>query len=461
MTATIPMTDASNPSNTTAAIARSLIRPAFTDAVRSIGDGPLTDAALRAHIDPLFSRVLSRLDRTGMIYLANHSLGRPLDATADDIQAAVDAWYDEIDGAWSHWLSEIQAYRTLMAALIGCKRADAVVPKTNAGQGLRAVLNAFPVETARRGLNVVSTTGEFDSCDFILKSYATRGRITLTSVPARNDCCVYAEDVIAAITPGTDLVMVSQVYFVTGQEIDALERIAHAAHKRNALVLVDTYHGAGVLPMSFDELGADFAIGGNYKYTRGGPGTCWLAIAERHLRPGGCSHTDTDMRPIDTGWFAKVNTFAYERPSEPRLAHGGDAWLESTPPVLTGPQARAGLEFTLAMGVDRLRAHNLDQQRRLCERLVAHGATPWRPQGFKHGAFVCVPSTDIHSTARWLKEHGLNIDARPWPGVQQSTGGRIPAATTAGVVRLCPDVLTTDDELTSAARLVGQCPGLG
>ena len=53
-------------------------------ALAALGPGPLSEDAVRAHIAPLFSRVLAaNRDR---IYLANHSLGRPLDATEDDVR---------------------------------------------------------------------------------------------------------------------------------------------------------------------------------------------------------------------------------------------------------------------------------------------------------------------------------------------------------------------------------------
>ena len=59
-------------------------------AVAALGAGPLTEDAVRAHVTPLFSRVLSaQHDR---IYLANHSLGRPLDATEDDVREGLALW---------------------------------------------------------------------------------------------------------------------------------------------------------------------------------------------------------------------------------------------------------------------------------------------------------------------------------------------------------------------------------
>ena len=104
-------------------------------------------------------------------------------------------------------------------------------------------------------------------------------------------------------------------------------------------------------------LDADFAVGGSYKYLRGGPGACFLYVHPRHL--------DGGLRTLDTGWFAKEAPFAYERPDPPRFATGGDGWMESTPAVLPFYQSRAGQLFALAIGVARLRSYSLAAQRRL------------------------------------------------------------------------------------------------
>ena len=93
--------------------------------------------------------------------------------------------------------------------------------------------------------------------------------------------------------------------------------------------------------------------------------------------------TPTTLRTPDTGWFAKKDVFTYQRPEPPEFATGGDGWLESTPPVLAPFQALAGLELTLELGVERLRAHNLEQKKALASLLPAlEGAGP------EHGAFV-------------------------------------------------------------------------
>jgi kynureninase len=391
-------------------------------AIAALGPGRLTEAGVRAHIAPLFSRVLDA--QRGRIYLANHSLGRPLDATEHDVREGLALWYARLGGAWDGWEAEIAAHRARLAALTGAPRPDCIVPKASAGQGLRAVLN-----THDRVPRVVATRGEFDSLDVILREYARRGRISLAFVEPRAGGDFAAEDIIAAIAPDTDLVVVSQVLFQTGQIVPELPAIVARAHAAGARVLLDVYHSLGVFPVDVGALGVDFAVGGSYKYLRGGPGACFLYVAPRHL--------DAGLSTLDIGWFAKESPFSYARPDPPRYAAGGDAWMESTPPVLPFYQARAGQVFTQAIGVARLREHSLGLQRRLVALLAEHGIPAWGGT-VDRGAFVVVRHPDARAWSTALDARGIATDARgEW-------------------LRLTPDVLTTDDELQASATAMAQ-----
>jgi kynureninase len=388
-------------------------------AVAALGDGPLTEAGVATHVAPLFARVLER--RATAIDLANHSLGRPLDATAADIAEAVSLWQQRLGDAWDAWLEQRGAHRARFARLLGAPRDDCVVPKTSAGQGLRAVLNSY--DTVPR---VVATRGEFDSVDVILRHYARRGRIVLSFVEPREDGRFLADDLLAALRAGADLVVVSQVVFDTGQVLPELPALIAAAHVGGARVLLDVYHSLGVFPVDIAALDADFAIGGSYKYLRGGPGACFLYLHPRHL--------DGSLTTLDTGWFAKREPFAYQRPDPPQFAAGGDAFLESTPAILPWYQARAGQVFTLAIGVERLRAYSLSQQQRLVALLRERGVPAEGGTGDR-GAFVIIRDPHAVELALVLRERGVHGDAR------------------GSYLRLCPDVLTTDAELVAAAEI--------
>ena len=365
----------------------------------------ITETWLKNTVWPRFSRVR----RSRKIYLANHSLGRPPDRMAQDVQHALEVWYHDMDEAWSEWLAARERWRALTARLVGAKRADCIIPKTSAGQGLRAVLNAL----GDRKLRVVASDEEFDSIDFILRVYRDKGRIDLRLMPWRE------------ISAGNaDLVVISSVMFRSGECVASLGKLLRAAKAAGALVLLDVYHHAGTLPLDLAALEVDFAIGGSYKYLRGGPGACWL-----YVRPG---LVDT-LRTLDTGWFAKRDVFRYERPDPPQYAPGGDAWLESTPPVLAPVQALAGLEMTLELGVERLRDYSIEQKQLLADflalrRIESTGA------GDEHGAFLVVTHPQAEKLRQGLAARSVITDVR---------GDKL---------RLCPDILNTEAELAQAAE---------
>jgi kynureninase len=388
----------------------------LAQAVAAMGPGPLTEEALRLHIFPFFSKTLAAPG----IYLANHSLGRPLDQTEDDLREGFHLWQTRLGDAWEPWLEEEHAHRSRLAQLIGASRPDCIVPKTSAGQGLRTVLNALPGVP-----RVVSTTGEFDSIDVILKQYAALGKISLQFVPCEApDGSVDLSQLMRKVRDGVDLVVISQVMFMTGRVVPDLDLLAEDCHNFGARLLIDAYHSVGVFPVDVAGMNADFMIGGSYKYLRGGPGAAFLYVSPAALSSG--------LKPIDIGWFAKDHPFLYDRPNPPRFAPGGDAFLESTPPVLTCYQARAGQQLTLAIGVARIRAYNMDRLSRLKQYLADSGiAAEGADNG--HGAFLTIENSAAASLAESLERSGITTDAR----------GRW--------LRLSPDYLTPDTALREVA----------
>jgi kynureninase len=391
----------------------------LTDAVAAMGSGALSEDRLRLHVFPLFSKTLARPG----IYLANHSLGRPLDQTEDDLCEGFQLWQSKLGNAWDGWMDEEQAHRSRLAQLIGATRADCVIPKTSAGQGLRTVLNALPGVP-----RVVSTTGEFDSIDVILKQYAAVGRISLQLVGCLGaDGSIDLSELMEKIHDGMDLVVISQVMFMTGRIMHGLDLLAMRCHEVGARLLVDAYHAVGVVPVDVTTISADFMIGGSYKYLRGGPGAAFLYVSPEALSSG--------LKPIDIGWFAKDQPFLYERPNPPRFADGGDAFLESTPPVLTYYQARAGQQLTLQLGVARIREYSMDRLDRL-KRYLADAGIEAEGADDSHGAFLTIETDSAVTLAETLEGSGITTDAR----------GRF--------LRLSPDYLTPDNSLRDAAASV-------
>ena len=136
---------------------------------------------MQRHVAPLFSRVRSAWrDR---IYLANHSLGRPLDAT-DGRRARGPRGL--VRATWAargtRGLREMTAYRDAARAISWARRA----PIASCRRPAPARACARSSTRTTRAPRVVATRGEFDSLDVILREYARRGRIALTLVEPRD-----------------------------------------------------------------------------------------------------------------------------------------------------------------------------------------------------------------------------------------------------------------------------------
>jgi kynureninase len=381
--------------------------------ILALGSEELDEPLIRLHLRPLFSRSLR--NSRNVIYLANHSLGRALDQTESDVMEGLGHWYTRRENAWTLWLEEMAAFRERVAALIQAPRPDCIVPRASAGQGLRSVLNCY-----EKPIRVVASADEFNSIDHILKLYARRGRIDLVRVSPTDGRLYRTEDFLGPIRAGADLVVVSMVMFTTGQRLPELPALIEDARRRGAKVLLDLYHAAGAVPVDVAELDADFAIGGSYKYLRGGPGAAWLYLHPRHLEGA--------LETLDTGWFAEPDPFAFERPQVPQLASGGNRFLESTQAVLPFYQARAGLMLTLGLGVERLRRYSLKQQLML-EDLLKQNDISFIGRAEERGAFVSIPHPGAPVIADRLEKAGVVCDARE------------------GLLRFCPDMLNTQEEL--------------
>lgn len=386
-------------------------------------EGELDRIFVETWLRPLFAE-----HAPPVVYLANHSLGRMLKAVPESLEQMTRLWGQSLDRSWEQWTQATWEYRSTIARLIQAESADRVVPKTSTGQGVRAVLNALHAKL-RRPVRVLATRGEFDSADFILKVYSKAGIVALDFVePDRSgEVPLYSAEKIAAKVDGHDLVVVSQVLFETGQVLEDIDLIAEAAHQGGGLLLVDTYHSLGVIEVDMQAAKADFAVGGCYKYLRGGPGACFLYLAP---------HIDnSDLMPLDTGWFAKQDVFGYQRSDEPQFAEGGDGWLESTPAIAPIYQALPGLRFYEAIGASRNRAYVLKRLEQIQLVFEDQGIGLFKPSRLaEFGAFALLSHPKAGDLVSALSQANVTVDAR------------------SGFVRFGPDVLTTDEEIIVAAK---------
>ncbi len=232
--------------------------------------------------------------------------------------------------------------RELFARLIGASPAEiAVVPSVSAGLSQIATCLDFSKRP-----KVVLTDMDFPTNHYVWRA-SERVGAKLDVVRSPDGITIPAEDVIARIDDQTAVVNLNRVLFESSWIMDAPAIVA-AAHEHGALVVVDDFHGSGILPVDVHELGADLLLTGALKWLCGGQGLAFLYCREDLIEK---------MEPLVTGWFGTKDFFTFDRTAL-RLRDDARRFETGT---LTLPQAwtaAAALELVLEAGVEDIRRRN-------------------------------------------------------------------------------------------------------
>ncbi len=238
----------------------------------------------------LFSRALSLApDR---LHFAAHSHHLWPDAS---FEGQVRAWEEAnrfADRKWDLIFGQVvpEAQRHV-AAELNLPSPDTVVFASNTHDFLLRLVSGV----ARRPVRILSTDGEFHSFRRQGERWEEAGEAAVTRVPLEPFDSFADRFVEAARGGGYDLILVSQVFFRTGQVFDEIAELAALADPDGPWVVIDGYHGFMARPTDLSGV-ADrvFYLAGGYKYAMAGEGAAFL-----HAPPGFCP------RPVITGWFAE------------------------------------------------------------------------------------------------------------------------------------------------------------
>src|SRR5579872_832133 len=262
----------------------------------------------------------------------------------------------------------------------------------------------------------------YEEANFPSVRYLYQAQPELEVVAVENDRAI-----VDAIDERTLLVPISHVLFKNA-EIQDVEPIVRRAHEVGALVVLDTYQSAGVVPLDLTALDVDFAVGGSVKWLCGGPGAGWL-----YVRPDLAER----LEPTFVGWQGHARPFAFE--PELEYAPGVRRFLTGTPNVPALYAARAGYDVIEEVGVARIRERSLKLTSLLMELLDDAGFEISSPrEERRRGGTVLVRTPDDPAVHRELGERGIICDFRPDAGI-----------------RLGPHFYNTEDELRhTVAQLV-------
>jgi len=355
-----------------------------------------------------------------------------------------------VDDKWSAAFAVADEVRAGFARLLDDPTGQIVLAQST-HELVARFLSALPLRERPR---LVTTDAEFFTIRRLLDRIAEEGievvRVAADGVGARSEEEATAERLVRAVDDRTAAVLVSSVLFRDARIVGGLDRVARAAERVGAVLLVDAYHSLGALPFSVpgQHLEEAYVVGGGYKYLQLGEGNCFLRI------PPDCT-----LRPVLTGWFAEFGALAGTeggrdcpsgREAAPvPYAEGHARFAGSTYDPVSHYRARAVMRFfrERELTPERLRRISLEQLRRLAAGFDALGLDPSvlnRDRSLpleKRGGFLVleVPGHRLAASelCRALRERGVWTDHRD------------------SLVRLGPAPYVVDSQLDDSVAAIG------
>jgi kynureninase len=280
-------------------------------------------------------------EEDGPLYVDGNSLGRLPRRTRERLALAVDEWGTALVRGWQEWIDlPTQVGDLLAESVLGALPGEVVVTDSvtvNLYKLARAALAARPGRGA-----VVTDAGNFPTDRYVLEGLGSELRLVETD-PVEGPSAAAVRE--ACARGDVALVALSHVDYRSGALAD-LPAVTAAAHEAGALVLWDTSHSAGAVPVGLAEHRVDLAVGCTYKYLNAGPGAPAFLFVRSALQE--------ELRTPIQGWFGQRNQFAMERPYEP--AEGVARFLAGTPSVAGLVAVRAGAELVGEAGIGAIAA---------------------------------------------------------------------------------------------------------
>jgi selenocysteine lyase/cysteine desulfurase len=339
--------------------------------------GPLPDRI--RHRFPIFER---------LVYINSCSQGALSDAVRDSYEAYLRDW-EEQGAPWEYWVEREDAARAAFANLVNAD-PDEIAVTASISAGVSAL--ASGLRYARRS-KIVTTELEFPTIGQIWHAQESRGARVVHARP---------EDFDRVVDDDTAIVSITHVSYRTGEMID-VQDVVRLAHERGALVLLDAYQSAGAVPLDVRQLDVDFLAAGTVKYLLGSAGLgffyCRRELFDR-------------VWPTATGWFADQDIFAMDI-HDYSPARTARRFQQGTPPIPSIYAGIAGIELIQSIGIEETREHVLHLNAHLVAGIDELGGTVVTPtRRDRHGALICVKSTDVDELVEALGRWGIVTSSR-------------------------------------------------
>jgi kynureninase len=338
----------------------------------------------------------------------------------DSLQSYADTWATRGVRAWGEgWWDMNVRIGDKVAGIIGAA-PNTVSMHQNVSIAQGILLTAFDFNGPRN--KVVIEAGIFPSVYYVLRGMLPPN-IELVMIDSEDGISVDVQKIIDAIDERTLLVPISHVLFRSAYILD-VKAIIEKAHSVGAMVILDGYHAAGIIPVDVTALDVDFYLGGVLKWMCGGPGGVFLYARPDHLKT---------MTPGLTGWMAHKRSFNFEV-DENDYREDAFRFLNGTPAVPSLYANEPGIDVIAAVGVDNIRRKSIHQTGLLIELADKAGYEIMSPRDPEvRAGTVSVNCPHSYEVSRELIARNIVVDYRPQAGI-----------------RIAPHFYTTDDEVRFA-----------
>jgi len=338
-------------------------------------------------------------------HLVNHSLGPMPRGVEAELAAYAAEWRERGVRAWNEgWWEVAVTTGDLLAPILGVQTGT-VAMHANVSVALSVFLSALDYPAGRD--RIVALADDFHTDRYVLLGEERRGaRVTL--IASDDGITIDLERLLASIDSRTRLVVVSHVLFHSSFLVDAAA-IARRCREVGALLVLDVYQSAGVVPLTLAAWGVDAAVGGSVKWLCGGPGAGYL-----YVRP----ELAATLEPAATGWQADAEPFAFRR-GPIRYADGAWRFLTGTPAVPSLYACRPGYRMVAEVGVNAIRARSIALTERLIRRADEHGIELRSPRDpAARGGAVTLFHPEAERICRELVARDVLCDFRPGSGIR-------------------------------------------
>lgn len=341
------------------------------------------------------------------VYLINNSLGAMPRAVYDNLRQYADIWSSRGIRAWEEgWWEFSNEIGNILADILNAPK-NTISMHQNVTLVEAIVLSCFDFQGKKR--KIVYSEMNFPSVRYLYQARIPDGA-KIEVVTSEDGITVPTEKMVAAIDEDTLLVPISHVLFKSAyiQDVAAIIQKAHAC---DALVILDTYQSAGVVPIDVQQMNVDFAVGGSIKWLCGGPGAAYL-----YVRPD----LGSTLQPRLTGWMAHQAPFAFE-PAMRFTENIAFKFMNGTPNIPGYYAVKAGYEIIRQVGVENIRQRSLQLTERIVRRAQEYGFainSPLRSE--QRGGTVVVQMENSQAIARELLRRDFLIDWRPQAGIRIS-----------------------------------------